>query len=122
MDLIIRRSKWCRGEGSGQSQLLRPSDGKMCCLGFYALALGLKEEQIHSKDAPHDAPMREGAEWLYDGNDDRDQGLSDECYELMEINDQRFSATDCEFPEEQREAAIIKGFAEQGVNVTFVDE
>lgn len=37
MKLTIDRSKWLRGDPN--SMLLRPTDGRMCCLGFLGLAL-----------------------------------------------------------------------------------
>lgn len=33
---IIRRAYWLRGEGADDSFLVRPSDRKMCCVGFFA--------------------------------------------------------------------------------------
>lgn len=44
--LKIDRKKWLRGEGEPLSFLLREHDGKMCCLGFDAIACGFKPEQI----------------------------------------------------------------------------
>ena len=46
MKLVIDRATWLRGEGHEQSYLLRECDGKMCCLGFFALACGLHPERI----------------------------------------------------------------------------
>lgn len=44
MELVIDRSKWVRGP-NGHSCLLN-DDGKMCCLGFLALADGMLPEEI----------------------------------------------------------------------------
>ena len=55
MKLTIDRSKWLRGEAN--SCLLRPSDGKMCCLGFYALSVGLSPEKITDISTPVGIPL-----------------------------------------------------------------
>lgn len=44
--LVIDESKWYRGKGSEFSRLRRHHDGKMCCLGFYCLTAGFREDQI----------------------------------------------------------------------------
>ncbi len=41
MKFIIDRRVWLRGEGSANSFLLRPADGKMCCMGQVCLQLGV---------------------------------------------------------------------------------
>ena len=46
IDVSIDRKRWLRGEGGRVSSLLRPSDGKMCCMGFYCLVMGLSPEDI----------------------------------------------------------------------------
>lgn len=43
MTFTIKRSKWLRGEGVGNSQLFREGDGKMCCIGQVCLSLGIDE-------------------------------------------------------------------------------
>lgn len=50
--LTIVRSKWLRGEGGLVSYLRRPEDGKMCCLGFDALACGFTPAQITGREDP----------------------------------------------------------------------
>lgn len=49
----VKRSKWLRGEGHGNSYLLRPNDGKMCCLGFLGIACGAEKEDIFDNENPH---------------------------------------------------------------------
>lgn len=64
--LIVDKSKWWRGRGSGQSRLLISADttapmapaspeavGKMCCLGFYCLSVGFTEGQITDVGLPY---------------------------------------------------------------------
>lgn len=116
----IDRSKWLRGEGDGDSALLRPRDGKMCCLGFYLESCGLTPAQLEGRDAPSEvvnAP--ESAEWLYDSAGalrlQHKRVQSDVCMQLMDINDSESEDA------EDREAFITKAFAEQGIKVTFVN-
>jgi len=45
----ISRKKWLKGEGHIKSYLLRPSDGKMCCVGQVAEQCGLKESRLVGK-------------------------------------------------------------------------
>lgn len=49
--LVIDKSQWYRGMIES-SMLRRPSDGKMCCLGFYALSCGLSKDAITTRRAP----------------------------------------------------------------------
>jgi hypothetical protein len=84
MKLTIDRKKWLRG--TGDSFLLSPRDGKMCCLGFYALACGLTENDIRDQLTPvgvykqHDKRM---PEWLFGGI----HGCSADGVKLMDVND-----------------------------------
>jgi hypothetical protein len=49
MKFVIDRSKWLRGEGTGDSFLLRPSDGKMCCVGQMCKQLGVSDDILRSR-------------------------------------------------------------------------
>lgn len=51
MKVVVKRSKWFRGQGTHGSLLLN-SKGQMCCLGFAALQLGFKEEEIKGQAVP----------------------------------------------------------------------
>lgn len=109
MQLVIDRKTWLRGESN--SALLRPSDQKMCCVGFYCLALGLTREQILGKPWPYkgETELPESAQWLqahWENNPD--------C-ELAQIND-RSGISDA-----QREPKIAEIFARHGVEVEFVN-
>jgi hypothetical protein len=133
MDFTIKRSLWLRGEGSTKSRLLRESDGKMCCLGQYALACGLSRSQIEGCEAPislitHSrmkpqkaedwADAYEIADWmkLYQRNGPGfDTAMR--THDLMSANDY----DELGFTEAERETSIIGYFAKIGVNVTFVD-
>jgi hypothetical protein len=119
MQLIIDRKLWLRGEQI-VSYLLRFRDGKMCCLGIYGRALGIPAEELLDKGAPDASSCRASfqakAPWLFkDGI-----YLSRDCKLLMEIND--FNSDYYDEPQYQdREDRIKEIFAENGVEVSFVD-
>lgn len=76
--LTIDRAAWLRGEGGILSFLLRPSDGKMCCLGFYAEACGMADKDLNGvKILPFsmtkEFPVKDASvivDALYAANDD----------------------------------------------------
>ena len=122
MKLTIDRERWLRGEGSTNSKLLRLSDGKMCCLGFYCIALGLSQEQIREVNSPIGvadklptkgiwmvAPASSGE--LSGGVSDVDIGAGN----LIEINDSVREMPD------KREKLIAEEFVKYGVDVEFVN-
>ena len=118
MKFIIDRNTWLRGEGEDQSKLLRESDGKMCCLGFYSLACGLSKEQINNQVTPIDLydsgnKIPEGLDWLAPDNNT----LTKQALKLMKIND----LPACWISVEDREAKIIAEFASQGIQVEFIN-
>lgn len=117
MKLVIERAKWLRGEGGKASRLLRPKDGKMCCVGFAALALGHTEDEIrdrrcvvkhiYDEQLSGDAALAKfGPQW---GGDATDGVL----FRLYDINDAEH-ATDGE-----REGRVVALFAKVGVDVEF---
>jgi len=124
MDLIIDRSKWLRGEGSQRSKLLREEDGKMCCLGFYALACGLTPEQIKGVSSPDQPEIKEAfadkASFLFLYNSGAPLERSNTCAILMGDNDAYVSDMAME-SEEERERLITLNFANNGVTVKFID-
>lgn len=109
MKLIIDRAKWLRGEGGLPSYLLRKYDNKMCCVGFYLKACGMKDVDILSKSVPSkvvDLPKH--ALWLVIGRlDSHNSGL-------LHVNDTTFSS------EDERENKITEIFAQHDVQVEFV--
>lgn len=116
MTLTIVRSKWLHGEGGLKSELLRESDGKMCCLGFYGIACGIAPKDIlgvgepESADEYNDADYRHNwPHWLFE-----DSG----CGALIGRND----SSDPKYRDAQREADIARLFAKHGVTVVFVDD
>lgn len=113
MKLVIDRSKWLQGEASVVSMLLRPQDGKMCCLGFYCLALGAPEKSINRVHTPLgdegdewlptliDKVVLEKAEWLFDGTTvveatagkkESPWKVSADCLSLMQVNDDMYES------------------------------
>jgi hypothetical protein len=92
MKLRIDRGKWLRGEGCDDSYLRRPSDEKMCCVGFYCLALGKTEKEITGIVWPYpilDAgvdSMPEEARWLDGAADGLAQANDDEDIEYRECD------------------------------------
>jgi hypothetical protein len=109
----IDRATWLHGEGSDDSYLLRPADGKMCCLGHYLKAVGIEEEAITSVDTPSNLPvevLNEIPSWLLHENRIH---VSSECQYLMKDNDDTTDSRN------EKEANIIAGFKEVGIDVSF---
>lgn len=107
--LTIDRKRWLCGEGSENSELYRPKDRKMCCLGFFARQIcGAKVEDIKGKDGPGDTTF-EWPEWLL-----QDRITTDKCYRLMETNDVEILTT------KERESKVKKMFAKKDIKTVFV--
>jgi len=111
MDLVIERSGWLRGGAELISTLLSPATGRMCCLGFYALAYGYKREDIRGRTTPNslDNPL------MFPSTIITERGDSAQCGKLMKVND------DPELLAPQREQQLTTLFKEINVNVTFID-
>lgn len=58
MHFTVDRSKWLHGEGAAFSQLLRPSDEKMCCLGFRAIQSGASRSDLLGLGTPRSCLLR----------------------------------------------------------------
>jgi hypothetical protein len=112
MKLVIDRNKWLRGEGHGESYLLRKSDGKMCCLGFYGIACGIPQSMLVDVTTPssvHDSFNSWGdGQWLL--------SRWRHCESLMDTNDLEI------IDDNKREKYIAAIFAEHDVQVEFVGE
>lgn len=128
MKLIIDRKTWLRGEGSEDSRLLRGSDGKMCCLGFYGLACGLEPKEIKGMEAPFNLPeesLKKVSPWLLlraDRGGAREP--SSACSTLMTTNDREVHVGNSfsdPFTEQDREESIKRTFALNGVEVEFIN-
>lgn len=114
MKFVIDRKLWLRGEGDDRSLLLRDRDGKMCCLGFYSLALGFDKEDIREYACPSEVDGEVNyPEWMY-RDDDLCDTMSSKTLSLMTINDSKF------LDDESRERRITEIFASSSVEVEFV--
>jgi hypothetical protein len=125
MKLIIKKSEWLRGEGSTNSYLLRASDQKRCCVGIYCRALGVPDEAIRLRQwiSNRDNELRDqfpDLKWLDDSNFPFKPISTESIYDsvtkrtLGEMNDEIT-------PNYDRESAITRVFAKNGVEVTFED-
>jgi len=112
--VVIDRKSWLRGERVIVSRLFRPSDGKMCCLGFYLEACGMSKETLSDKVAPRDLlytkELPEEAKWLIFAG-----ANSKSARGLMNANDPTHMS------DEERESVIIREFAAHDVEVEFVN-
>lgn len=107
MKFQIIRKNWLRGEGGENSYLLRPSDKKMCCLGFFCLAEGiLKKRDILGQKTYYSMHNRTYYEC--------DIKFGKTCTKLYDINDNTRTT------DKEKEKAIIKIFAEAGHKVEFI--
>lgn len=112
----IDRSKWYRGRGSMGSYLLN-GYGQMCCLGFYALACGLPEEEIRIVEEPSSV-IEDQSDWeSFLINEYEFGGVinSMDCNRLMEVND------DEHMDDKERESIITEVFKAHDIDVTFKD-
>ena len=108
MKLIIERDRWHRGQG--HSALIRPSDNKMCCLGFLGLACGIDRDAMVGLASP--LSIRFGS-WP-EGISPSPQGDSPLTVLLMRVND------DVSYSDPVREDQITSLMLEAGVEVEFV--
>jgi hypothetical protein len=119
--VTVDRGRWLRGVGSETSMLLRESDGRMCCLGFVALALGKTEDQIRGYAAPG-SPVRDNrgvkvgfGTVLLDLCPKGHLSEPAPIAQAMEEND------DTSISDEIREERLIPLLAEVGIELEFVD-
>jgi hypothetical protein len=118
-EFVVDRIKWLRGEGSLESSLFRPTDGKMCCLGFYGKACGLTEEDMKHLGAPFQVRnivnnFPEEMMWLVEKLEQR-YDSSPDCYCAMSTNDAGILTDD------EREEKIKTIFAKHGITVAFIN-
>ncbi len=109
MELIIKRSKWLRGEPSN-SWLIREGDNKQCCLGFLGQACKIPKEQLLGNPSPEHTFKKYWPAGLIN----RDGENSKICWNLMRTNDSK------RLKDPQREKSLKKQFKKIGINVKFV--
>ena len=112
---VIKRSEWLRGEGVERSYLLRGSDGKRCCVGIYARALGIPDSAIRGFSWPYSGgQIRNPCAW--DTDDSEASWLNSLSADTLSVeNDDKFTS------DPEREIAIANIFANVGITVTFED-
>lgn len=142
--VIIKRSEWSRGnlignallvdkpnerllEQAGAMGKLLPTEGKMCCLGFACLALGVSKEQLLDKSTPEDLDCKlEGLteeRSSYHNNVEERSSYhnnveyvnSDFSNEAVEIND------DGDISDKEREAALTTLARSSKFDFKFID-
>lgn len=123
----IDREKWLRGGLSPIASatpipLLLDDQGRRCCLGFYAQACGLSDEQLANVSDPSEVGgVGQGAipsemNWLVRHDRFRDEVRpSDACNELTWTNDSPYTGPD------QREREVARLFEERGITVEFTN-
>lgn len=137
-ELLINRKDWIRGkQGYGiSSALLRASDQKMCCLGFYLRSCGIEDitdlsspGQLYGTYTKEQEASSLIPDWLLEpalgfaptsSTDTPTSGKinTTDCNRLMDINDSHDPSF---LTEEQRETEIKELFLLHGVKVTFVN-
>ncbi len=111
IEVIVKKSKWCRGGMNGPSRLLNEK-GFMCCLGFWAKKKRFKKKDILLKVSPYyiDGLTEEKSDGLIDN-----ELNSPLCNDLMNINDGWHLSDD------ERIKAIKKLGLKTGIKFTFVE-
>lgn len=109
----VQEKNWFRGQGDDDSLLLR-DDGKMCCLGFFALHCGYEPEEINGKLSPghlcRNVKPDNSLNKLVDA-----RGFNNNiCKNLMIVND------DASIQDELRKENIKEYFKQINVEVEFV--
>lgn len=111
MKLRIHRSKWLRGESD--SYLVRRADNKMCCLGFFGCALGIKKQRMLGHSNPDSVNSKLWPEWA-------------QSYRFgtfvsrVTLNDLIITNDDPRMGESDREEKIKALFKSKGVEVEFI--
>lgn len=121
-EFVIDRSVWARGKPDGTACLLR-EDGKMCCLGIYLRALGMKPHQILGKAYPsavrQQRPTAPTA-WLDETSPVRLLLDWDGPHTWQTVL--AYTNDDAKIEDADREKRIRDGFAANGIAVSFVGE
>jgi len=111
---VINRKKWYRGH-EDESRLLRPSDGKMCCLGFFEKAIcGLKIKDILDIGDPLELESESQPEWFFRNTKYKTETFSLDLYTLIQVNDNE------NLTESVREELIKNIFKKHNIKVKFV--
>lgn len=133
--LIIDRKTWLHGEGISFSSLLRTTDRKRCCLGFYCKYLGVSDDEMlgigHPSFLSRHVQERCGLynSWFYYPQDkvkcNPPMPIAD-AFNLVRYNDRERGTNIGEqdktpITEAYREQKIAEIFAQYGIDVRFVN-
>lgn len=119
MKFVVNRQTWFRGQGGFSSKLLR-EDGMRCCVGFYAQACGIPDEQlfnvptliIWSDDGHSNENVNTG---FLHHEDEYGAYVLESVGRIYDINDNIL------LTEAEREEQLAKTFAKLGITVKFED-
>lgn len=114
LNLIIDRTKWLRGEGGAKSFLIRPSDRKMCCIGFLGLECNIPKESLFSVNRADDyfdddEIKYKWPSWLFNEEIKSDGNLVYLINDSMHITDQ------------EREEQLIELFKRNDIELQFIN-
>lgn len=107
MKFVVDTKTWLQGEGHYRSKLLRASDGKMCCLGFLALACGIPAENIKNKSSL--------AEIKYWQNLSVKLFVNNNLEEIEEVNDDERILS-----KEKRQTKLTELFSKIEIEIIFI--
>lgn len=110
MNVVVKRSKWLRGE-TFNSFLFRESDGKMCCLGFLGEACGLSPDDMKNRVTPNDLSTLSRKKF-YNKFFLVDYDLRCDIFDTNDIGT---------IPDSIREKKLIKLFNCLGIKLSFED-
>jgi len=106
LNVVVDRNMWYRGEGMGESRLLR-TDGQKCCIGFLGIKLGACEEDLLDIDILDNVAVNATKKF----RDKHDGGLA----EAYVVND------DIDITEAERELQLIVIGQKMNVNFSFIN-
>ena len=110
----VYRETWARGGHEGTRLL--GEDGMRCCMGHLARDLGVADAACLDRSiTPRRAYGAAGFQPLPDPAVDRYLRVANSGASFVAVND------DPSIPDGEREALLTEMFADQGIDVTFVD-
>ena len=106
INVAVDRETWYRGEGMGESKLLR-KDGRKCCVGFLSIELGACANKILGRDILNDV-KGEAIEKFTDGY-------------AVDLTQAYVANDDTNITEAEREAKLIIIGQHMNVNFSFIN-
>lgn len=122
--VVVDEQKWLHGETSEDSFLLRASDRKMCCLGFACVQGGVEEGDLEQVEMPYMVSPRPAdkvpgnllGRWV-----DLASRLNDTPNGREPLGWEMTKPVELVKDDEDRKKQLIKLFAEQGIELEFVN-